>query len=228
MSYLKTIVCLANSYKPPNGRCIAGREILQEAFGQWIRPVSARETAEVSFAEYKYENNQTPQILDIVEIPLLRPEPRHHQTENHVIAAGRWVKKGRLAWNDLENIRDEPESLWINSERTKAGHYDCISQDEAAMVGDSLLLIRPENFAVDIGRNYFTGRKNFRGSFSYKGDYYSLSVTDPIVRDLFGAKEEGSYSLDEIYLCISLTEPYEQDDRCHKLIAAVISKQLLR
>lgn len=228
MPYVKTIVCLANSYKPPNGRCIAGREILQDGYGGWIRPVSDRETAEVSFSEYSYESKQSPQILDIIEIPLLRSEPRHHQTENHVIASGRWVKKGRLAWDDLEIIRDEPGSLWINSDSTKAGHYDCISQDEAATVHDSLLLIRPENFAIEIGRNYWTGRKSFRGSFNYKGDYHSLSMTDPVAREAFGVKEEGSYHLEDIYLCISLTEPYEQDDRCHKLVAAIISRQLLK
>jgi hypothetical protein len=105
MAYVKTIVCLANSYKPPSGRCVAGREILPDAYGGWIRPVSARETAEVSFAEYSYENRQTPQLLDIIEVPLLRPEPRHHQTENHVISGGRWVKKGQLPWSELENSR---------------------------------------------------------------------------------------------------------------------------
>jgi hypothetical protein len=132
-----------------------------------------------------------------------------------------------LTWDELETIRDEPESLWINSDSTKTGHYDCISQDEAATVHDSLLLIRPESFAIDVGRNYWTGKKSFRGSFNYKGDYHSLSMADPIAREAFVAKE-GSYPLDDIYLCISLTEPYEQDDRCHKLVAAIISRQLLK
>src|SRR5271168_4579757 len=117
MRYKKTIVCLANSYKPPNGRCIAGREVLTNGFGGWIRPVSDRETAEVLFAEYRYQNNQAPQLLDIVEIPLQRAQPIHHQTENHVIdASSRWEKKGQLKWNQLESIRDRPASLWINSD----------------------------------------------------------------------------------------------------------------
>ena len=163
MSYVKTIVCLANSYKAPKGRCVAGREILSNAYGGWIRPVSARETGELSFAEYRYENRESPQLLDIIEILLLKREPRHHQTENHVIATGRWVKKGELPWSVLETIRDEPRALWINSDSTSAGQYDRISQEEAATVHDSLLLIRPENFSVEVGRNYWTGKKSFEG-----------------------------------------------------------------
>lgn len=228
MAYVKTIVCLANSYKPPSGRCVAGREILPDAYGGWIRPVSARETAEVSFAEYSYENRQTPQLLDIIEVPLLRPEPRHHQTENHVISGGCSVKKGQLPWSELEAIRDEPESLWINSDSTNAGHYDRISQAEAATVHDSLVLIRPENFSVEVGRNYWTGKKSFRGTFNYNGSYHNLSVTDPTVRDVFGAKEEGDYPWHDVYLCVSLTEPYEHDDKCHKLVAAIISQEPFR
>jgi hypothetical protein len=229
MVYKKTIVCLANSYKPPNGRCIAGREVLTNGYGGWIRPVSDRETAEVSFAEYRYQNNQGPQILDLVEIPLLRAQPFHHQTENHVIdAQGGWEKRGQLTWNQLEAIRDRPASLWINSDSTSAGIYDRISQTEAATVHDSLVLIRPENFSVEVGRNYWTGKKSFRGTFSYNGTRHNLSVTDPVARDVFGPKEEGHYPLNDVYLCISLTEPYEHDDKCHKLVAAIISQQALR
>lgn len=228
MTYMKTIACLANSYKPPNGRCIAGREIVSDGYGRWIRPVSARETAEVSFAEYSYQNGQSPALLDIVEIPLLRAEPRRHQTENHVIAPGRWVKKGELTWAELETIQDDPASLWINSDSTKAGHYDCISQDEANTISDSLLLIEPEDFSVEVVTNYWTGKKNCRASFRYKGSYYNLSVTDPEVRNVFGNRQESSYPLHNVYLCVSLTEPYEHDDRCHKLVAAVLTEEGLQ
>jgi len=91
MSYLKRIVCLANSYKT-GGLCIVGREIVQNGFGNWVRPVSNRPTAEVSFLEYRYADNTSPRLLDIIDIPLLNPQPRQHQTENHVVdRTQRWV-----------------------------------------------------------------------------------------------------------------------------------------
>jgi len=223
VTYVKTIVCLANSYKPPTGRCVAGREILADGYGEWIRPVSARETAELSFAEYSYQSGQSPALLDIIEIPLFQAEPRRHQTENHVIAPARWVKKGELQWTELEMIRDDPPSLWINSDSTKAGHNDCISQEEANTISDSLLLIEPENFNVEVVTHYWTGKKTCRASFRYNGTHYNLSVTDPEVRSVFANRLESSYPLDNVYLCVSLTEPYEHDDRCHKLVAAVLT-----
>jgi len=95
--YVKKIVCLANSMKK-GGNCIAGREVLENGYGGWIRPVSARPSAELSFAEYKYETGGYCQLLDIADIPLSRAEPRGHQTENHVIdAACRWTRAGRAS-----------------------------------------------------------------------------------------------------------------------------------
>jgi hypothetical protein len=223
MGYVKRIVCLANSYKRPNGRCFAGKEVLADGFGDWIRPVSIRSTAEVSFAEYRYENNTSPKLLDIIGIPLLNPDPRHHQTENHVIDTGRWCKLGLLPWDRLEELRDEVASLWINNDHTKGpGLYDCISQTDALVLHDSLVLIKPENFNVEVDKHYWTGKKTYRASFDYNDTHYNLSLTDPVARDVYAGKEEGTYSLTDLYLCVSLTEPYEHDDRCHKVVAAII------
>jgi len=36
----KTLVCLANSRKP-SGHCIAGKDLSEQAQGNWVRPVSA-------------------------------------------------------------------------------------------------------------------------------------------------------------------------------------------
>ena len=68
MSYKKTIVCLANS-KKMSGRCIAGKELdARSRLGGWVRPVSNRETQEISEDERAYENGKDPKVLDIFKL----------------------------------------------------------------------------------------------------------------------------------------------------------------
>jgi len=225
MAYLKRIVCLANSFKI-GGSCIAGREVLGNGqYGAWIRPVSARPTAEVTFSEYKYQDNTSPKLLDIIDVQMLNPNPHHHQTENHVIdTSQRRAKVGELPWIDLEKICDQPQSIWINSDRTGSGCYDCISQAEAVTLHNSLALLKPDNLTVEVDKHYYTGKRTYRGSFDYNGTHYNLSLTDPIAIGAFAAKENGSHPLNDVYLCVSLTEPWGKDNnRCHKLVAAIFS-----
>jgi Dual OB-containing domain len=226
MSYVKRIVCLANSYKP-GGRCIAGIEILDDGeFGSWVRPISARDTAEVSYNEYKYQSGHTPKLLDIIDVPLLKPAPHNHQTENHILDPNSWwVKQGELPWDDLEQIRERPGSIWINSDHTRAGCYDCMSPAEAETLKSSLLLIKKKEFTVEVGSSTWDGRTKriYRGKFDYKSTHHNFSLTDPVARQGFSGKEQGEYPLSDVYLCISLTEPYEEDGRCHKLVAAAIT-----
>ena len=75
----KTVVCLANSRKPPAGRCVAGRELTPAGWGGWVRAVSARETREVSLLERRYRDGQDPRVLDVVAIPVKGPQPHAYQ-----------------------------------------------------------------------------------------------------------------------------------------------------
>lgn len=232
MPYVKRIVCLANSFKT-GGSCIAGKEVLDSGYGEWIRPVSARPTAEVWPSECRYTNNQWPKLLDIIDVPLVGvAAPQTHQTENHVIdTTRRWVKVGEMPIGELPQLRDRPTKLWINSDRTGAGVLNCISQEEAATLHDSLVLIQPENFVVKVGSKTWDDRtsKTYRGSFSYRGVRYVLQLTDPLVTDFYKLKDEGEYPLNNVDICVSLTEPWTKDNnRCHKLVAAVFSEQPLR
>ena len=229
---VKRIVCLANSFKT-GGSCIAGKEVLANGFGEWIRPVSDRATAELRFSECKYTDTQGPKLLDIIDVPLLGSvDPQTHQTENHVIdTTRRWSKVGELPLAELPKLRDRPTRLWINSDRTGAGAYNCISEEEAATLHDSLVLIRPENFVVKAGSKTWDGKtaKTYRSTFRYREVFYILQITDPIVTTFYQSKEEGEYLLNDIDICVSLTEPWVKDrNRCHKLVAAVLSAQPLR
>lgn len=227
MSYIKRIACLANSYKT-GGTCIAGREILEGGYGPWIRPVSGRLTAEVVPSESRYEDNSNPKVLDVIDVPFLAPAPQHHQTENHVIdTTRRWKKVGELDWNVLAQLCEQPSTLWINRDRTNTGAFNCMSQEEATTQRDSLVLIKPHSLTVEVGHSPWDGKRIYRGNFKYNGVYYSLSITDPLARGVFAAKQESEYPVKDAFLCVSLTEPAPQDGRCHKLVAAIIAKSLL-
>ena len=184
MPYTKTIVCLANSYKRPNGRCIAGREVLANGYGGWIRPVSDRQTEELIF----------------LRIPVCEQSDSTafgHRGDAAAEGATRAPSDGKSCHREwlldkessgsLEYAGSDtgrPRSLWINSDHSSAGVYDRISQAEAATLDNSLLLVRPEEFRVEVGRNGWNDQKSFRGIFSYNGTKHNLSVTDPIARDV--------------------------------------------
>ena len=226
MAYVKRIVCLANSYKAPLGRCIAGREILANGTpGAWIRPISARPKGELASSEYTYPDGSRPKLLDVIDVPLLREARENPQAENHVIAPdSRWKKAGALAWSALEKFAERPPSIWINSQSTSEGHNDCMRGDEAATLESSLLLMRSEEFTVEALRGRYRDGRVYRGRFFYREKYYNFSLTDPLVREKFDAQPEADYPLVDVYLCLSLTRAFEIDKRCHKLIAAVIGK----
>ena len=84
MSIVKHIVCLANSRKL-HGRCIAGKELRDERSIGWLRPVSAREHEEVSEYECQYLDGSDPQVLDILQVPLLAARPKGYQQENWLL-----------------------------------------------------------------------------------------------------------------------------------------------
>jgi hypothetical protein len=225
MPYSKTIVCLANSFKN-SGRCVAGRELLENGvLGPWVRPVSHRPTTELQLWECIYPDNGIPKLLDIIDVPLINPVPRNHQTENHLIDGTReWIKRGQFGWQRMPQLEENPSTLWINSTRTSAGSFNCISQDEAATQGNSLFLIKCRGVSISITNTVREAQpvRNHFASFRFNGVYYALKLTDLAVIDRLKSKPLGSYSLSDVYLCVSLTEPFEKDNnRCHKIVAAI-------
>lgn len=231
MPYTKKIVCLANSRKP-SGRCLAGREILNNAYVGWVRPVSARPSAEISLEERRYENGSDPQILDVIQIQMIGAVPRVHQTENHMIdAAVYWSRIGAIGWNDLAALAERPAALWINGDSTYHGTNDRVNHQLAPQLQNSLYLIRPEAVNVQVqteGGVFGPAKRRVRSDFRYNGVGYNFIVTDPVAEQVFLARDNGVYPLNNVYLCVSLTEPYDGDHCCHKLVATIIGEEPLR
>lgn len=230
MSDEVTILCLANSRKPPSGRCIAGKESAGAGYAKWIRPVSVRPTHEISEEERRFEDGTTPQLLDVITIPIIGPTPVGHQTENVLIDAGYyWEKVGTSTWSDLRPILDRPATLWTNGNSTYHGHNDRVGPIDAAKLRGSLLLIQPDGLRIRVSaESQYEGppRRRVRAMFNYNGEYYSLIVTDPIAEQSLLARPNADYDAVDAFLTISLSEPYSNGD-CFKLVAALITRQPL-
>ena len=229
--YTKQIVCLANSRKPPDGRCIAGREINDSGFGGWIRAVSARPTHELLPQERCYRNGKDPCVLDIVSISMKIPQPHRYQQENHLIDDRyRWLERGRVNWQALQAAVETPSGpLWLNGYSSYHGQNDRVPESEAEKLTRSLYLIRPEQLLLSVaseGDVLGPLHRRVRARFSLCGHSYILVVTDPKVEADLIPKEDGLFTVKEALLCISLGEIYH--GFAYKLAATVITPQRAR
>ncbi len=112
MATTKRIICLANAHKL-HGRCVAGVEIPAEKPGGWIRPVSTREHQEVSEYERQYQDGSDPELLDIIDVPLLEHRPIDYQQENWMLNPKYyWEKVGVFDWGNLHKIAERGGTLW--------------------------------------------------------------------------------------------------------------------
>ena len=229
MKYKKTIVCLANSRKT-SGRCIAGKEIKEiedlKKVGGWIRPVSARQTREISEEERRYEDGSDPVLLDILCIPFEQEAPQTYHPEDQKIDPGeRWVSKGKWSLRKLEDLLDSPDALWsFNQSSSTSGLNNRVHRSSAS--GDSLYLVRVDNLVVFVGKKaqqYPDSRRAVRGEFTYNSIRYRLDVTDPEIERFYLGRQDGQHSIGTSIITVSRGEPHS-DDYCYKLIAAIFKE----
>lgn len=226
MSTTKRIVCLANSRKL-SGRCIAGRELINDFPGDWIRPISTRMHPEISEHKCRYEDGSDLRLLDIVDIPLQRHQPWDHQQENWLLDPKYcWKKVDEYSWNDLQQLSETEGALWQKGCSTRTGSNDRIPLDLAKDETSSLKLIHIDKLSLRVfapGKYYGNSKRRVQGKFHFGNNYYALWITDPDIGETYLKREDGNYNLGECYLTISLGGPND-DSYCYKLIAAVMEK----
>jgi hypothetical protein len=229
MATVKRIVCLANS-KKMSGRCVAGREVLGGGPGEWVRPVSARPTEEVSEDERQYQDGSDPRVLDVIDVPLIRHHPHGCQTENWLLDADYyWSKVRQVGWMELQQYVENPATLWTNARRTYHGANDEILQADADQLPNSLVLIRVPVLELRVfapGADFGNPKRRVQGAFQHRGISYALWVTDPSIERDYKARPDGDYAIDQCCLTISLGEPFETKGHFYryKLIAAIIKR----
>lgn len=199
-----------------------------QGFGGWIRPVSNRPFGEISEYERRYQNGEDPNVLDIIEIPLLQAHPHDYQTENHLIDAQfAWKKVGRFEKRRIAQLVDTlTGQLWIDGYSSNHGINDRIPENIANMLPNSLLLARLDSLTIVVsteGGEFGNPKRKARAVFHLRDTEYKLVITDPQIERAFLKKKDGEYCLfgESVYVCISIGEPY--NGFCYKLIASVIA-----
>jgi hypothetical protein len=223
----KSILCLANSRKL-SGRCIAGREIVNDQPGPWIRPVSDRAHQEVSWEERHYQNGSDPRVLDVITVPLIEPRPHLFQQENWLLDPNfYWLTTGRVNWVELQAFVEPDGPLWVNGQSSYNGLNDRVILTEANQLRCSLRLIRVDRVRLRVFRPDPPGlqshpKRKVIAEFEHSANHYTLSVTDPIYTTQYLAQQDGYYELGESCLTVSLGEPF--NGYAYKLVAAIIER----
>lgn len=226
MSIVKRIVCLANAHKDGD-RCLAGKELSDDGPANWIRPVSGQhKSGALSEAERVYldgMDSREPELLDVLEIYVERPQPDGYQNENWLLTPSTHCTKiGQLEWADLEQFLDPTEELWVNGYDSSNRRNDRVPTDAAAL-NSSLVLIKVQRVTIDTDRADFNRTKKY-GSFEHgkMGYPYKFPITDPAFEEKCASRTD-KFSIGEAYLTISLTG--ESKGYAYKLIAGVMERE---
>jgi hypothetical protein len=229
----KKIFVLANSIKKQQ-RCVAGIEIVKglggkEDWGEWIRPVTHHDEGAIRLSECRLQDGAAPLPFDVIQIPLTARENNPTQPENwYIQPSGQWSKITVWSKNEAQKLIERPKSLWWEPGAKKQDRVTpqyLLSQKKH----QSLYLVKPVNFQFFVEDYNWDGKdkKRVRAIFSYNGQNYNFSMTDPLARQkhfpTFPNVQSGAVTpkgSEEILICVSLTP--ELSGQHYKIVATVI------
>lgn len=216
MSSVKTIICLANSWKLGE-RCIAGIDI---DTGKWVRPVCDSlypEDGKVP-ESVRLINGREPRLLDILEIPLADTGNNFgFESENLSVLREDWRLNGRYLPYKLNKFCSETQYILHNSIRAvRPSYLQSLPQENR----QTLQLVRSSRFSVTRVGDKWKGNITISNSQSLN----NLTITDPF---LVAQLDTGYKPPETCFITVSLSMPWSPDDQeeekpCWKLIAGVI------
>jgi len=217
----KRILVLANSTKHHPKSCVAGRELLGDGSGEtkwggWIRPVSNHDEGALDFGERRLTTGTDPKPLDVVQICLRAHDNNPLQPENWLIESGQaWLKNSSVPVQDLLPLVEEPQNLWLQpGQQNDRVHHSFLRQLPQVR---SLYLIKPDQFCFEVRSRTWNNetKKKIRAGFSYRRQYYSLALEDPLIvrkyfPDFSKAADGDAPIKEQVLLCVSLPQEFKE------------------
>jgi hypothetical protein len=155
-------------------------------------------------------------VLDFVEMNLGDELDNPSQPENWAyLGPGQWVNaNSKFEKCPFYLIDEKPKNLWLDSDdRNDRVSVDFISESPPKR---SLVVIQPTNFRLQLATRYNKPKR--RAIFTYRGDEYDLSMTDPVIEQKYcrrvpqqgmPAKEITLPCGDHCRVCISLAGAFQ-------------------
>lgn len=210
MPTVKQIVCLANS-DMDGGRCVAGKELVGDAPGRWIRPVGEGASKAVPV-------KKDLKLLDVIDVSLVKSVPHLHQRENWLLDCGPFPSAKYRPWRKLEQLLDSAEPLWIGEHGASNVVNDRIPSSRIQGVGSSLRFILVDELILHAPQG------KLRGCFRHEGFEHDLAVTDPNYKQRHARMNPGKQQLEgRSFLTVSLAGD-SINVAYYRIIAAILPR----
>lgn len=209
----KRLIILACSYRP-NGRCVAGVEIVDNVIQGWVRPVCVKGGGEVHDLDRTCLNHHMANKLSIVDIDFIDAQNHAMQKENILFQHGAtWshISKYSQSHEYLRPFLQNPASLWENGLHSTNGKNDKVPVSTVKNKRDSLYFIRPTRLFIHIateGEAFDNPKRKIRVKFFYNSVEYMLSLTDSEYLERYANHQNGEHEIINCYLVVSLGGEY--------------------
>src|SRR6266511_713858 len=215
------LLVLASSRKR-GGRCIAGWDLTNE---RWLRPVSSRADGTLE-QQHCSVNGVWPEVFDVVRIDIGAHRPSPYQSENYVISGTPWQLVRQHDPGDVSDLLEDlvEQDHWLLRNGDRRVQAAALRANPAP---SSLVLVEPSSLSWRVETAPW-GERQRKADFRIGGGgWYDWSVTDIPVYEQLRGLDDGNYPRDtvgidedsDVFLTISLSEAYQENDACYKLVA---------